>query len=175
MDKKSICCICLEKQIEFVGYTQSRLCGPDTIQCVSIKVNKVDLDHVDPQQDRHLIQQWSNYIDDMVRNEMERSNDMAMMFTPPQLPLSKEELWLAIQCSQFALYALPYGDGYIVSHPDSVYLSCVSMGQNDNTSLYFDKDDGFLSCFGGPVPNHLNDFFNQWKDNHYIGLLQDYY
>lgn len=159
----------------------SRLNGPDTVRAAAIRVEKLDpaaFEH--PQKDLLLI--WSDYVDEMVKFEMDRHNDIGIMFTPPTRsiePLGMTGLALAIRLSKYATHAIPVESGFIVSNEHASYLNSVGLTASFecSTSLMVDLDDGFCSPWESKSKtlNYLNARFQLWKDSGYSGSLTSFY
>jgi hypothetical protein len=157
-------------------YVVVRLLGPKTILAVSLIVEKLDSEAFQHEK-KELLMKWARFIDDKVKNEMGRKNDLCMIFRSPKEKLATmSELMLAIKLSKYATHAIPTETGFIVTNPKSTYLSSVELNDDGEycTSLQLDKDDGFNSAFGGDC-DFLNDSFKLWKNNAYQGNLSDYY
>ena len=157
----------------------SRLVGPDTVKAAAQLVTKLDVETFQHTK-RELIMEWADYIDLQVKNEMDRSNDMAMYFERPTQNLSSmSELMLAVKLSKYATHVVSHSSCFIVANTDSVYLSWIGLTPESHcaSSLMFDTDDGFTSPF---EPNsksiqYLNTRFNLWKESGYPGKMADYY
>lgn len=157
----------------------SRLVGPSTVRAVAICPDKLNAaEFVHPNKD--LILKWSNHIDTMVGSEMDRRNDMGYCFSSPKQNLENmSELTLAVKLSKYATHIIPLESGFVVTNAKSTYLSCVGLTSDFScdTSLMFDKDDGFLSAFGDNSKSiaYINSRFQLWKNNNYQGKMMDYY
>ena len=156
----------------------SRLAGPDTIKAVSVPVNKIDITNF-VHSNKNLIIEWSSYIDNLVSSEIGRTNDIGYIFeTPDKFLENMSELLLAVQVSKYATLMIPSDSGFIISNPQSTYLSSVGLNKKFvMPSLQFDKDDGFCSVWGDKSEHedYLNSRFKLWKENGYQGKLSNYY
>lgn len=157
----------------------SRLVGPDTVKAAAQLVTKLDPNTFQHTK-RELIMEWANYIDLQVKNEMKRSNDMAMYFERPKQNLSSmPELMLAVKLSKYATHVVIHSSCFIIANTDSAYLSMIGLTPESHcvSSLMFDTDDGFSSPFepNSQSVRYLNTRFNLWKESGYQGKMADYY
>jgi hypothetical protein len=157
----------------------SRLIGPQTIIGVAKNIEKINPNGLKHDNKTNLMK-WADCIDLNIGIEMNRRTDIGYKFSPPEENLNNiNELYLAAQLSRFATHVLPGNNGFIMANPKSTYLSWIPLNNNhhSDSSLQFDKDDGFISSFGtSTYIDYLNNsFFNQWKNNNYQGELSDYF
>lgn len=163
------------------SHIECRLCGPDTIKAVSFTPKKFTLDEVSAfsHTKKAILLWWADRIDEILLDEMDRRNDLLQIWDKPSEDkrVTMAELCWAIKLSENATYFIPCETGFLVSNEKSGYLSYFGiMSKTEmNTSLMFDKDDGFCSPFSKVDLSFLNSKFLSWKNDNHKGKLSDHF
>jgi hypothetical protein len=122
-----------------------------------------------------IIQTFADRIDQMVSFEMSRTNDLAVIYRPLEEKLTNiEQLILAARISKYGTHFLPdeLNQCLYILNEQSVYIIAIRYDGtiDNNATLMFDKDEGFVSPFLPKDSNKykfLNDKFLEWKKNNY--------
>lgn len=156
---------------------EGRFCGPQSIFNVSLRLKKMDPLNFEHSNKESIIE-WSEYIDNIIKQEMERTNDIGGCLNAPKNNLhSMNELLMACQYSKLATHIFPGKNSVLVFNQKCVYLPAATISNSCvDPTIMFDKDDGFISNFGelGPECDYMKNKFEMWKNNSYKGDLQNY-
>lgn len=119
----------LHQKISLVNSSiKCRLCGPDTIRGVSQRPERLERESFEHEK-KELILWWSDRIDSMVHNEMDRVNDIGYIYEDPPLEkyINMNELFLAIRLSKYATHVIPGESGFLIANEKSTYLSYIGI------------------------------------------------